>query len=486
MTRTLIVVVVLAALCGGTTALLRHRSVAEPVTPDQPAADEPSSTPASHDAGLAAVRHEFRLNAADVHADREHPALAADRQGRVLMAWASQTGELERTLYLARSADGGKTFDQPSAWRKVPIYKYSSGKKKDGKAPTYSTHVLPRLVSTDDAFWLGWVEAISGGPEVAYFVARSDDGGRTFAPPERVHSPRAGRPGFTTLAASSDGAILAGWLDGRGGQLPFASVRHAGSAGFETEQLVYPGPDGKGICPCCDLAIARAGDGRALVAFRNAASGKRDIWIARSRAGGAAGFEPAIPVGAAPWEFDGCPHDGPSLAADGDRVFVIWMDAHTGRGRVYAASSTLADWTFAPHPVGETTSCSQGHPRAVILHGRLVAAWDESIGEDGTKPDPPAGSAADQAHGHGHHATLTGAGRAVMLAVATDPEGHLPSAFAISPKLGAFQLNPALAVAHDGGLLAAWTEMDTEGKRMVFARVDPDRLDARTERRSGP
>ena len=59
------------------------------------------------------ARLEFLLLPADVTADRETPALAVDSEGRVLMAWASQTGELVRTLYLARSTDGGAHFDAP-------------------------------------------------------------------------------------------------------------------------------------------------------------------------------------------------------------------------------------------------------------------------------------------------------------------------------------------------------------------------------------
>ncbi len=38
----------------------------------------------------------------------------------------------------------------------------------------YSTHALPRLAAVDDAFQLGWVEAINGGPEVHYYVATSN------------------------------------------------------------------------------------------------------------------------------------------------------------------------------------------------------------------------------------------------------------------------------------------------------------------------
>jgi hypothetical protein len=470
-TRTLISVVLLATAFGGMMAWRKHQGRADSPSVDNHTVLKPpyNATPADH--GLASLRHDFPLRAADVHADRETPALAIDAEGRVLLAWASQTGETERTIYLARSSDGGASFETPVAWRKVPIYRFTSAGKKGGNPVPYSTHVLPRLAAAKGDLLLGWVEAIEGGPEVAYYVARSSDGGRTFAEPVKTHGVGAGRPGFTTLSAGPDGSVLAAWLDGRnGGQQPFAATRPLGSRTFQPEQLVYAGPEGKGICPCCDLALLRAPDGRDIVAFRNTEGGHRDIWVARSRSDGRPGFESPESVGAAQWTFDGCPHDGPVLAMDSDRLLVLWMDAHTGKGRIYAASSPHASWSFKSVPVRPETAGSQGHPK-IVVHGReLIAAWDESVKDD--EPESGRRGAQEGGHEHGHHASLAGGGRAVMLSVSTDAGATFPDARPVAPRAGAYQLNPALAVAADGALLLAWNELDTEGKRVVFARVD--------------
>jgi hypothetical protein len=154
----------------------------------------------------ATDRHEFTLRPEDVANDRETPAVAADAAGHVVLAWAAQSGDDERTIYLARSADGGKTFDPPAPFRKVPIYRFTSQGK--GKAMAYSTHVLPRLAVVTDRLYLGWVEAVGGGPEVAFYLARSADGGKTFSGPVRAHGKDASKPGFTTLTAARDGALL--------------------------------------------------------------------------------------------------------------------------------------------------------------------------------------------------------------------------------------------------------------------------------------
>jgi hypothetical protein len=408
------------------------------------------------------VRHEFQLLPADMHADRETPAVTADDHGRVVLAWASQTGESERTLYLARSEDGGTTFDRPVAWRKVPIYRFASRSKN--QEMVFSTHVLPRLVAGREAIYLGWVEAIEGGPAVAYFVSKSLDGGRTFSAPIRVHGDEAVKPGFTALAVGPDDSVECAWLDGRGeGQQPFASRWPKDSEGFEPERLIFAGPDGKGVCPCCDLAVVRSEDGTEFVAFRNNDEGYRDIWLASVQADNQASPEPPTPVSTEHWSFNGCPHDGPALLARDGRLSVIWMDAHTGKNRVYFADSLLEALDFHPREVSPGTIRDQSHPKlSSDCSGKLYAVWDESLGGD------PEVSKSEHAE-HGHSTALTGSGRAVMFAVSKTGDFSIP--VAIDPRPGAFQIQPCVASSPDGNLYVAWNEIDADGKRVVFSRV---------------
>jgi hypothetical protein len=461
MNRTISLVVVLAGAIGLAVGWL----ASAPRQPVSVGRSQEAAKPAA--VATEGGRHEFPLRPEDVAEDRETPAVAVDADGRVLVAWAAVSGENERTIHLVRSVDGGKTFDQPSPFRKVPIYRYTS-RDKD-KAMAYSTHALPRLTAIGDAFQLGWVEAIDGGPEVHYYVATSNDGGKTFSGPESVHGKAASRPGFTALTASADGSLLASWLDGRDGRpQPFFAQRGAGSAGFDREQLVFPGPEGQGICPCCDMAAAKLPDGSSLVAFRNTDAGHRDIWFARAPAGGP--FGPGTALSLDNWTYAGCPHDAPSLAVQGNVLFAAWMSGHSGRNRVYVARATAADLNFASRELSPGTAGAQGHPKlAAAETGALFAVWDESLG---ASPKP---SAAEGGHGkeHGHGHALTGDGRAVMLATSHEGCGF-DSVIALSPRPGAFQLNPAIAIGRDGALLIAWNEIDTTGKRVVVVRRPPE------------
>jgi hypothetical protein len=465
MNRTMILIVALTGAVGLTIGWMAPGSRTVSVAPHSHEVLKPPVAEAVASARPSGPgRLEFLLRREDIVNDRETPAVAADAHGRVVLAWAAQSGDNDRTIYLARSADGGKTFDPPAPFRKVPIYRYTSQSKSKGKAMAYSTHVLPRLVAAADGLYLGWVEAVNGGPEVIEYVARSLDGGKTFSEPVSVHGKGALKPGFTALSVAPDGTLLAAWLDGRdGGQQAFHAARPAGSEKFEPERKVFAGPEGKGICPCCDLAAARLPDGSDLVAFRNIDAGHRDIWFARAPVGGP--FGPPSPICLDNWSFEGCPHDGPSLAVERDRLYAAWMSAHTGRNRVYVASSPASNLAFTPHELNPSAPGAQGHPKlAAAGPGRVFAVWDESLDDSGPSP------AAEATHGagHVHPSALAGNGRAVMLAVGDD-RGFGPAS-PIAPQPGAFQLNPSLTVATDGALLVVWNEIDAAGKRVVFVR----------------
>lgn len=467
MTRTLALVGVLMGAAGFALGWLAfdERTPRPPLKPPSAAsAADASSAAVRPSASLVDVAHQYALRPEDVHADRETPAVAADGAGHVVLAWASQTGALERTIFLARSSDGGAHFEAPIAWRKVPIYRFHSG--SPARPMTFSTHVLPRLAAGRDAIWLAWVEAIDGGPEVRYLAARSTDGGAHFSEPAPVHGSNALRPGFTALGLAADGAVLAAWLDGRSKhQQPYFAASPGGSAAgrFGAERLVFAGPGGQGVCPCCDLAVARAQDGTDYVAFRNADAGHRDIVVARSSPDG---FDPPVPVSPDHWTFDGCPHDGPALALAGDALHLLWMDGHAGTNRVYSAHSRLGSLKFAPRELSPGSKGSQAHPRLIADgKGRLLAVWDESLGAA-----EPAQSSSSAGPSHAHGAALSGDGRAVMYATA-DASGTFAEARPIAPRPGAFQLNPAVAVAPGGDVFVAWNELGEDGKQVVLVRL---------------
>src|SRR6185503_17349061 len=79
--------------------------------------------------------------------------------------------------------------------------------------------------------------------------------------------------------------------------------------------LAYVSPD-RTVCECCHPAIAATDDGGAVLAFRNAVDGERDVWTARL-AKGAVAFGRAKKCGEGKWKLEVCPMAGPEVAARG-------------------------------------------------------------------------------------------------------------------------------------------------------------------------
>lgn len=419
---------------------------------------------------LVQVTHKFPLLPADIRCDHETPSVA-DAQGRILVAWATQTGDSERTITLARSSDGGTTFETPVPFRKVPITRFTT-KGQGGKGWTFSTNVAPRLAANQASVFLAWVEAMNGGPQVKFLVARSNDGGQTFSDPVCVNGIEAVRPGFTTLSTGPDGSVSCAWLDGRHqAQQPFVSISDRAGAEFRVEKMVYAGPEGKGVCPCCDLATVRAGDGTVFIAFRNAEAGNRDVCVTRARADG--GFEPPVAVTAAHWPFNGCPHDGPSLALCGERLHVLWMDAHSGKRRVYHAHTGLADLRFSPLEVDASAVGEQGHPYlATDSDGTLHAAWDESLSDEpGTSAKEDAGSQHNHSGHYQHGTPMVGRGRAIRYVRLSQAGKVFDAANAVAPRPGTFQMQPRLTIGPSGRVYIVWNELTADSKSVVFARL---------------
>ncbi len=421
--------------------------------------------PAKTDEAPAEVRSRFALSAADMTLDRERPSLAVVGDN-VLLAWASQTSDEAYTLFLARSTDRGATFAAPTAWRTFDVQRFKS-RMRDREVIRPSA-VLPRLSVAGERITLGWTEPgprqeTLGDRPMRFLVAHSQDGGATFTEPVCMHGPAAVRPNFTGLFAAADGTTACTWLDRM--QQPLCGILGE-KAAVGTEELVYsPADGGKGICPCCDLDVARTPTGVNLVAFRHSLGGNRDIYLARGKDGAA--FEKPVAVGPDHWAFDGCPHDGPSLALNGDRVHVAWMSAHSGHQQVYLADAAVADQTFTPRPLSPPSTGEQGHPRIVTAGKELHAVWDEGLS---APPAPVAG-----AKGHQHGTPLTGSGRAIVYAHSTDGGLTFTAPRQLAAKPGAFQVRPVAAVDATGTVHVAWSELTEAGKSIVYLRPAPEK-----------
>ena len=237
---------------------------------------------------------------------------------------------------------------------------------------------LPGVVAAADgsltAHWL----AKTGEETYAYsiYLARSSDGGETWTPFGRLNDDDTPTEhGFVSYVAEGD-AVRAFWLDGRamvdGGPMSLRTATIGGQIGVG-EVL------DERVCECCSTGAAMTSKGPVAVLRDRAGDEVRDIVIFRRTE---QGWSQPQPVHADGWRIDGCPVNGPEIAADGELVAVAWFTAAQAEPKVQVTLSRDAGASFGPTvlvdgegPLGRVD---------VVLDGvDAVVAWLAFAGETG-------------------------------------------------------------------------------------------------------
>src|SRR5918995_1514637 len=100
--------------------------------------------------------------------------------------------------------------------------------------------------------------------------------------------------------------------------------------------------DGR-VCDCCQTDAAQA-QGATVVVYRDRSEKEvRDMSIVRFVEGR---WLPPRPLASDGWEINGCPVNGPAIAAVGADVAVAWFAAPADKPRVMVAFSTDSGATF--------------------------------------------------------------------------------------------------------------------------------------------
>ena len=266
------------------------------------------------------------------------PDLTVAPDGSLLLSWVEETNG-ERSLHVARW--------QGARW--TPARTVASG---DWFGNAFDT---PQIEQTQDgALWATWMRASpAGGHARDVVIARSADRGVTWSRPVPVNTDgTATEHGFVSLWRAASDAVGVAWLDGRakdgmghdmhgGGDHAMQMLRAAVfDAGLQ--------PHGEtsidsSVCDCCHTAIAAAASGPVMV-YRDRTAGEvRDIHAAVLRDGA---WRDIGAVHDDHWVMPGCPVNGPSVAASGDRVTAVWYTAPDGTPGVRYASSTDGGLTF--------------------------------------------------------------------------------------------------------------------------------------------
>jgi hypothetical protein len=219
-----------------------------------------------------------------------------------------------------------------------------------------------RALAAGTGWFLNWadfaaVERFGDGAWLAVWLVRDAEHAHSYAtrfqvvPPDEAadQAPRGaarsleehvgpGEHGFVSLARLDAERVLALWLDGRamgadgGGEMQVRSRVVARDGTLGAEMLVDPK-----ACSCCPTALLALAGGDVLAAWRDRSDGEvRDIALARFDGERWSAPEPLHADG---WEIDGCPVNGPRLAAGASRVAASWYTGVDGSVRVSFAAA---------------------------------------------------------------------------------------------------------------------------------------------------
>jgi hypothetical protein len=306
------------------------------------------------------------------------PNLAVSPDGRVYLSWIERVeGNRASLRFATREGDGW------SAPRVIA----------EGVNWFVNWADFPSMVILPDgslaAHWL-----VKNGPgtfDYEVTIARSFDGGKTWGKPFVPH--RDGKQtehGFVSLLAAKDGLLAAVWLDGRE-MKPSAggSSDHGHGEGNMTLRYVKIKRDGTltdeaaldtRVCECCQTSAAMTAEGPVVVYRDRSEQEIRDVSIVRLRDGR---WSQPSSVFQDNWQINGCPVNGPAVAAAGRRVAVAWFTGAGNKPRVKLTFSNDAGTSF-----GEPIVVDDGNPAGrvdtlLLDDGSALVCWLEKMPEGG-------------------------------------------------------------------------------------------------------
>lgn len=351
---------------------------------------EPSSSIANGPESVAESNRALTIRPSDSPAgvDSREPEITATADGRMILSWVAKMNGKRYALRFA-VREGGKWSTARTA--------------AEGDNWFVNWADFPSVIALSDgslaAHWL----VKSGAGTYAYnvHIARSKDGGATWSKPIVPHTDQTQTEhGFVSLLPLPDGRIGAVWVDGRN----LKDVKESHDEGKPlpvSMTLRYAAIDAEGrisdevelddrICECCQTSAALTSAGAIAVYRDRSGSETRDIYAVSKAQGN---WSKPQQVHADNWEINGCPVNGPSVAAEDRRVAVAWYTEAKESPKVKVVFSTDAGATFSA-PIEVDDGQALGRVDVVLLaDGSALVCWMSGTSEGGAikvrraKPD---------------------------------------------------------------------------------------------------
>lgn len=241
-------------------------------------------------------------------------------------------------------------------------------------------HRGPRIAASgSDVIVTAIVGAVGSGKDGDVLAWRSADEGRRWSAPVIVSDvPGAAREGLHALTRYESTVTLA-WLDLRdkGTSLAVATSVDGGRT-WRPDVIAYRSPSGA-ICECCHPSLATDWSKRVVAMFRNSIAGNRDMYVIGSRDG--ENWTPAGKLGGDSWALAACPMDGGDIRynSKGNAV-AVWRRNQT----IYLTSLEDDAATRRETRIGDGVN-----PALIMTATGPAVAWNSPEGLTLARADAP-------------------------------------------------------------------------------------------------
>ena len=304
------------------------------------------------------------------------PEVAIGRDGVIHLVYFTGTPGAGDLFYVS-SADGGRAFSGPLRVNSQPGSAIATGTIRgaqvaagaDGRvhvAWNGSDVALPRGVPNP--------KTRRAGSPMLY--ARSNAQRTAFEPQRNLTTRTFDIDGGGSLAVDEAGTVYVAWHANDVNGDPGEDSRRAwlarstdGGASFAPEAAAWSEPTG--ACGCCGMRMFAAGPGRLHLLYRSATQQiNRDVFALLSTDRGQTFTGARLDE----WDINACPMTSMSLAASGKRVLAAWETD----GQVFFRDLTGSPVTAPQAPAGGSPGARRKHPRLAFgPDGSLLMVWTE-------------------------------------------------------------------------------------------------------------
>lgn len=230
----------------------------------------------------------------------------------------------------------------------------------------------PAVIASGNDWFVNWADypviATDGSDNmVSHFLQKSEKGtytydvklttsndqGKSWSAPAILHDDgKKAEHGFVSIVPYGDNYFIS-WLDGRNAAMEGGEGHHGGHHGQMTIRAAIVDKSGKKIneweldnrvCDCCQTSAAITDNGPVVVYRDRSDSEIRDISIVRFVNGQ---WTAPKTIFADNWKIEGCPVNGPRIAATGNNIVVAWFSSPEKNAQVHVAFSKDAGATFS-------------------------------------------------------------------------------------------------------------------------------------------